>query len=110
MNERPHYLLLDADSGARLGQAAAVPGLSAWECLDRAGLRLRTTCRGSTICGLCRVEVMEGGEALPPVQPDEAMLLGEAPGAWRLACRIRLPPGQARLVLRARGVTRAGLQ
>lgn len=60
---------------------------------------LKTTCRGSTICGLCRVTVEEGAEALPPVQPDERALLGEAAENVRLACRISLPASLQRLVV-----------
>lgn len=106
----PHYELRDRDSDAPIARVAASPFLSAWESLDRAGVHLRTTCRGSTICGLCRVEVVEGADLLPPVLPDEAALLGpdrDATPPVRLACRIRMPAGMERLVLRARGVTRS---
>ncbi len=60
---------------------------------------LETTCRGSTICGLCRVTVEEGAEALPPILPDERALLGEASERVRLACRISLPASLQRLVV-----------
>lgn len=100
----PHLLVEDAATGARVAWVAADRRLSAYDNLARAGVQLRTTCRGSTICGLCHVEVVEGAEALDPVRPDEAELLarqGLAGPRHRLACRITLPADRERLVLRA---------
>jgi len=61
---------------------------------------LRNTCRGSTICGLCRVTVEAGAEALEPPKVDERDLLGEdAPENVRLACRLTLPAAARQLVI-----------
>lgn len=67
-----------------------------YDALERSGVPIRTVCRGSTICGVCRVTVEAGADVLEPPRPDEAALLqrfavGE-PRA-RLACRITLPEG-----------------
>ena len=100
----PHYVVHDARSGQVYAQVPASPWLSAYESLERAGVQLPTTCRGSTICGLCRVEVLEGAQALPAPLADELQLLGGPDPALapvRLACRLRLPDGLERLVLRA---------
>ncbi|MCB9779258.1 MAG: (2Fe-2S)-binding protein [Alphaproteobacteria bacterium] len=97
-----HYLLLDRATGERRAWVAAPPGMTVYEACERAGQPLPTTCRGSTICGLCHVDVLEGGASLPPVQADEAELLArQAPDRprARLGCRITLPEGLERLVL-----------
>lgn len=97
-----HFLLMDRETGERRAWVAAPQGMTVYEACERAGQPLPTTCRGSTICGLCHVDVLEGADALPPVQPDEAALLAEqAPDRpkARLGCRIGLPDGLERLVL-----------
>ncbi len=64
--------------------------------LERSQIPIQTTCRGSTICGMCRVTVETGAERLEPAKPDERALLDrfapENPRA-RLACRLKLPEG-----------------
>ena len=100
-----HYELRDPESGQVLARVAASPFVSAYESFEKAGLQLPSTCRGSTICGLCRVIVLEGGDQLPAVLADEAELLGDDGDAMppvRLACRIKLPRGLRRLVLGGR--------
>ncbi|RME23443.1 MAG: (2Fe-2S)-binding protein [Deltaproteobacteria bacterium] len=103
----PHYLLIDATTGERIAWVPAPPRTTVYEACVRSGVRLATRCRGSAVCGLCRVEVLEGAEELPPRQPDEEVVLGdvldqEGGERLRLACRIELPNGVHRLVLGVR--------
>ncbi len=73
-----------------------------YECLERHRWPIRTTCRGSTICGLCWVHVEGGGEDTRVVRRDERELLEEqAPGEEdvRLACCLFLPEGREQLVI-----------
>ncbi len=82
-----------------------------YEACARSGVALATRCRGSAICGLCRVEVLEGGEGLPARAPDEDAVLGDAIAdqggqRLRLACRIALPAGMRRLVVGVRPADR----
>lgn len=85
------FVLLGADGQPR----AAVPA-SAGETLFDSAIRsqqpVRTRCRGSLICGQCRVTVVEGEERLVPAHPEETALLDKvAPGdsRARLACQLR---------------------
>ncbi|MCB9674365.1 MAG: (2Fe-2S)-binding protein [Alphaproteobacteria bacterium] len=82
----------------------AVRGETLYEALERTGHPIRTTCRGSTICGLCGVHVEEGGEQLEPAAPDEQVLLEreQAGPDERLACRLRIPEGASKLVVSTR--------
>lgn len=73
-----------------------------YECLERNRQPIRTTCRGSTICGLCWVEVHDGGPELAATRRDERELLAEsAPGVphARLACCLFLPADREELVV-----------
>ncbi len=73
-----------------------------YECLERNRHPIRTTCRGSTICGLCWVEVHDGGPELVATRRDEQELLAESasgiPNA-RLACCLFLPTDRDELVV-----------
>lgn len=100
MNLR-QVVLVHPDSGAPWARLYPGRGETVLHAALRAGAPIRTTCRGSTICGLCRVEVREGGEGLAPAEPDERDLLGPAPPNVRLACRVELPDGVDRMVLAA---------
>lgn len=58
------------------------------------------SCRCAT-CGTCRVQVIEGGEALAPADLDEIEVLeifGDTPDRVRLCCQAYLVPSEARLV------------
>lgn len=61
------------------------------------------SCRAAT-CGTCRVEVVEGGEALSAADELEIEVLeifGDSPDRVRLCCQARLTgQGQGRLTLR----------
>ena len=102
----PHVELVDRETGEVIARPAAPRRTSVYHIFERSGIPIRTTCRGHTICGLCWVHVLEGGDALPPPAPDERDLLDRtAKGARdaRLACRLELPVGQQKLVV-ARGL------
>lgn len=98
----PHAALVHPETGEVWARVYPGPGETVLHAALRAGVPMRTRCRGSTICGLCRVEVREGGADLPPAAPDERDLLPGAGPEVRLACRVELPPGVGRLVLAAR--------
>ena len=58
------------------------------------------SCRAAT-CGTCRVEVVEGGDALSEADEIELELLemfGDTPDRVRLCCQARLVPGHAERV------------
>ncbi len=77
-------------------------GETLYECLERHRFPIRTTCRGSTICGLCWVRVHDGGPDTAVTRSDEAQLLEDsAPGEpdARLACCLELPAGRDHLVV-----------
>jgi 2Fe-2S ferredoxin len=61
------------------------------------------SCRAAT-CGTCRVQVVEGAEALSTAQIDELEVLeifGDTPDRVRLCCQTRLVNGSAtRVTLR----------
>ncbi len=61
------------------------------------------SCRSAT-CGTCRVEVVEGGQALSPPDEDELEVLeifGDTPDKVRLSCQIRIVDAPAtRLTLK----------
>lgn len=100
----PRLVVHPLDPHGRAGGATrAVPwprGATAYEALTRAGIDVTTTCRGSTICGLCHAEVLSartaGGAAVavPGALADEQELLDKrAPGRphARLTCRLTRP-------------------
>lgn len=97
-----HLVLKHRHTGSVLAQPAIARGETVYACLERHGLPIRTSCRGSTICGLCVVLVEEGLEDLPPTRPDEQQLLdrfGNTEPQARLACCLTMPKGRRRLVL-----------
>jgi len=98
----PRVVLLDRDTGETLAQVPAPTGATVYDAFERVNQRLPTRCRGSSICGLCRVEVHSGTVQPAHKAPDETALLRRvAPDepAARLACRLRLAPGEDRLEL-----------
>ncbi len=89
----PHFLVhYGAFPPRRVG---AAPGETLYQTLERNGLPIRSRCRGSTLCGLCWVEVLA---PVPPPRPDEAALLARhaptRPGV-RLACTLTLAGHEA---------------
>jgi uncharacterized 2Fe-2S/4Fe-4S cluster protein (DUF4445 family) len=59
------------------------PGCTLFECADRLGVRVPTSCGRQGICHECVVEVTRGSEALVPRTAPEAFLRG----GYRLACQ-----------------------
>jgi 2Fe-2S ferredoxin len=53
---------------------------------------IATSCGGIAACGMCRLRVASGGEALAPVNYKETMQLGNllVQQGWRLACQSKL--------------------
>lgn len=92
------------------GRVVAVPeGFSVLEASRWAGLPHASVCGGRGRCSTCRVDVVAGGEDLPPPGPDEARLLSRigAPPSVRLACQIR-PKADISVVPLVHSVANAG--
>ena len=74
------------------GRVVTVPtGFSVLEASRWAGIPHASVCGGRGRCSTCRVDVIAGGESLPPPGHDEEKLLSRigAPPGVRLACQIR---------------------
>jgi ferredoxin, 2Fe-2S len=75
---------------------------------------IATSCGGLATCGLCRIKVVSGGEALTPIRPQEIVHLGNVAKitGQRLACQskvhgegeivVEIPPVEAAAAKRAR--------
>ena len=100
-------VLQDRDTGEPLATVPISRGRTVYAAFEAAGRRLPTRCRGSAICGLCRLDIHEGRVDPPRRDPDEDALLDrvapEEPTS-RLACRIRPAEGEERLLV---GIGRA---
>ncbi len=90
----PSVLVLQRPDGTELRRLRPGRSDTVYDTLVRGGVHILSRCRGSTICGLCRVRVLTSAAELPVVLPDEQSLLqrfgGDEHGA-RLACRLRAP-------------------
>jgi len=95
-------VLVDRETDEPIAQVPIPVGATVYDAFERAEQRLPTRCRGSSLCGLCRVEVREGSPLPPDPPPDERALLARVaphePDA-RLACRMKLDPRDDRLVV-----------
>lgn len=92
--------ILQTTQGEALAVVPLSPQETVYAALQRSRWPLRSTCGGSTICGRCRVTLLDADLPPPPALEDERLLLGaEAPARVRLGCRLRLPPGGAWLRL-----------
>jgi ferredoxin, 2Fe-2S len=73
----------------------------------RAGNQWPTTCWGQAECGICAMEVLDGGEILSAIGPVEAARLRSLPrregGVRRLACQATLR-GPGTVTVRKPGV------
>jgi len=69
-----------------------VAGTSLFDAGGRAGIAIETACVGKGTCGLCRVKVLAGGEALSPYSEEEERHLGNLYHLTRvrLSCRARV--------------------
>lgn len=67
--------------------------LSLMEALKAHGYNILATCGGMALCATCHVQVVEGGDNLPPVSDAELDILDTLPDATdqsRLACQLRM--------------------
>jgi ferredoxin len=81
-------------------------------------VRIATSCGGMATCGLCRVQVLSGADALTPIRPQEIVHLGNVAKitGQRLACQsklcgegeivVEIPPVEAPAARRARKAQR----
>lgn len=67
-------------------------GTTLFDAGAKAGVLIDTACVGKGTCGLCRVRVVGGGEALTPYTDEEERHLGNLYHLTRvrLACRTRV--------------------
>ncbi|GAB3914238.1 2Fe-2S iron-sulfur cluster-binding protein [Larkinella knui] len=67
--------------------------LSLMEVLKASDYPILATCGGMALCATCHVGVLEGADALPPVNDAEGAMLDTLPDAdadSRLACQLRV--------------------
>ena len=67
----------------------ALAGTSVFECVSRAGLRIKNPCAGQGTCGKCRVKILSGN-VLPSTQCRNIFSEKEISEGWRLACRTHV--------------------
>ena len=67
----------------------AAPGDKLLAALAEAGIHLPSTCGGVGTCGMCRVDVLEGGGAILPTEAAQ-MTKREVAGGTRLACQVAI--------------------
>lgn len=67
-------------------------GASLFDAGAQAGVTIETACVGKGTCGLCRVRVLEGADALSPYTEEEERHLGNLYHLTRvrLSCRTRV--------------------
>ena len=86
--------IVQTTDGTQLAEVPLGRQETAYDALSRSLWPLRSTCGGSTICGRCRVTLVDAERPPPPALEDERLLLGaDASPEVRLGCRLRLPPG-----------------
>jgi uncharacterized 2Fe-2S/4Fe-4S cluster protein (DUF4445 family) len=81
----PATLVLNGNS------IAAPPGATLFDCAERLGVRVPTSCHKQGRCRECLVEVAEGMDALSPRTPEEKHLEGR----FRLSCRTAIASDSA---------------
>lgn len=67
----------------------ALSGTSVFECISRAGLRIKNPCAGQGTCGKCRVKILSGNVP-PSAQCRSTFSEKEIAEGWRLACRTHV--------------------
>ena len=79
-------------AGVRVDCAA---GESVFEVARRSGVAVTTACVGKATCGLCRVKVIAGEQALSAFNPAERKHLGNVYfiNKLRLSCQARVGDG-----------------
>ncbi|MFN8346617.1 MAG: 2Fe-2S iron-sulfur cluster-binding protein [Spirosomataceae bacterium] len=99
--------MVEDRAGAR--QTLEIPegiGLSLMEVLKASEYNILATCGGMALCATCHVEVLAGGEALPPISDAELDILDTLPSATaesRLACQLRVNETMQGTVFKIRG-------
>ena len=85
-----HLVTIQLRSGHK--QAAVAHGTPLFEAVRRAGIPLGSSCRGKGICGWCRLQVLQGAEALSRLGKKEQEVLGrfDAGPDERVACLARV--------------------
>lgn len=76
----PATLILNGSS------MTAPPGATLFDCAEKLGVRVPTSCQKQGRCRECLVEVVEGMDALSPRTPEEKHLEGR----FRLSCRTSI--------------------
>lgn len=84
-------------------------GASLFDAGAKAGVTIETACVGKGTCGLCRVKVVEGADALTPYSDEEERHLGNLYHLTRirLSCRTRITGGSATVALAPKPARRA---
>ena len=76
------------------GHTANVPvGASLFDCAEKIGVRVPTSCLKNGKCKECVVEIAEGMECLSPATQDESHLTGN----FRLSCQALISAGEGHL-------------
>lgn len=86
---------------AHIGTVAAHVGETLFDVGARVNAQIATACVGKGTCGLCRVKVLAGNDALTPFTDEETKHLGNVFHITRvrLACRARLLTPDAQVTL-----------
>jgi 2Fe-2S ferredoxin len=73
-------------------RVACAEGESIFEVGRQAGIEISTACVGKATCGLCRVKVLDGEDAVSPLNAAEKKHLGNVYFLTkvRLACQTRV--------------------
>jgi ferredoxin len=68
------------------------PDESIFACARKQGVLIPTACNGNATCGLCRVKVIAGEQALAPISPAETRHLGNTYFITKLRLSCQLHP------------------
>ncbi|MDF7817019.1 2Fe-2S iron-sulfur cluster-binding protein [Runella sp. MFBS21] len=81
-------------------------GLNLMEVLKASEYHILATCGGMALCATCHVEVLNGGDNLPPINDAELDILDTLPAATscsRLACQLRVDETMMGTVFKIKG-------
>ena len=100
-------IYVEQETGEQIAlEAPTDMNLSVMEVLKGNDLAVQALCGGMALCATCHVQVLAGGDALPPLGDAEADMLDTLPQAGpdsRLSCQLRVGTALDGLVLRLRG-------
>ncbi|WP_315975864.1 2Fe-2S iron-sulfur cluster-binding protein [Parapedobacter soli] len=103
MTDIIHITVEDQSGGIRQLEIPDGINLSLMEVLKASDYDILATCGGMALCATCRIQVVEGMDALEPQSDAELDMLDTLPDAddqSRLACQIRLDPALDGLKIR----------